>query len=128
LTLHAIRNLKTLEDQAAKFGFGPALEARFARTELGCERTGLSYQRLAPGARAPFSHRHANDEEIYVVVGGSGQMLLGEELLEVGVWDAIRVSPNVARAFAAGPDGLELLAFGEHTDDDAAQLPPNWPG
>jgi hypothetical protein len=30
------------------------------------------------------------------------------------------------RAFAAGSDGLELLAFGTHTDDDAAMQEVDW--
>ena len=44
------------------------MEARFARAALGCETLGLSLQRVTPGARAPFAHRHASDEEVYVVV------------------------------------------------------------
>jgi uncharacterized cupin superfamily protein len=127
MTPHTIKNLKEVEDQAVKFGLSPDLEARFARGDLGCEGIGISYQRLAPGVRAPFSHRHRRDEEIYVVISGTGQMMLGDELVEVGPWDAIRVAPETVRAFAAGPDGIELIAFGTHTADDAEQLPPDWP-
>jgi uncharacterized cupin superfamily protein len=127
VTAYTVKNIKQLEDLAVKFGHSPDLEARFARDDLGCERTGISYQRLAPGVRMPFSHRHKRDEEIYVVISGTGQAKVGDEVVEVGPWDTIRVAPETVRAFAAGPDGIELLAFGTHADDDVERLPPDWP-
>jgi hypothetical protein len=36
--------------------------------------------------------------------------------------DAIRVSPEVARAFEAGPEGLELLVFGPRRAGDTEIL------
>jgi uncharacterized cupin superfamily protein len=124
---YTIQNLRELEDQAKAFGFAPALEARFAREPLGAERVGLSLQRLAPSERAPFAHNHGQDEEIYVVLSGSGQLRVDDETAEVGTMDAIRVAPGAVRAFAAGPDGLEFLAFGQHTPDDAQMQPTQWP-
>ena len=46
------------------------------------------------------------------MVDGSGHVKLGDEVLEVKQWDVIRVAPNVARGFEAGPDGLEIIAAG----------------
>ena len=40
--------------------------------------------------------------------------------------DALRVAPDTMRAFASGPDGLELLAFGTHHDDDAVLDESPW--
>lgn len=127
MTAYTIRNLKRVEDQAVGFGLSPQMEARFARDDLQCERIGISYQRLAPGARQPFAHRHADDEELYVVVAGSGSVRLDDELVAIECWDAIRVAPQTARAFAAGPDGLAFLAFGTHGVGDAEMLPAVWP-
>jgi len=115
---YAIANLKQLEDSAVAFGLAPDLEARFARDALECEQTGLSYQRLAPDARMQFAHRHGADEEVYFVLSGSGSVRLDDDVVAVGRWDAVRVAPGTVRAFAAGPDGLELLAFGTHRPDD----------
>jgi uncharacterized cupin superfamily protein len=123
---YTVSNLKEVEDSAVAFGLSPDLEARFARDALGCEQTGLSYQRLAPGARSTFSHRHAADEEIYVVLSGGGSVRLDDDDVGVGRWDAVRVAPGTARSFAAGPDGLELLAFGTHRPDDVEMLPAPW--
>lgn len=121
------KNLKDVEDQSVKFGLAPQMEARFARDDLGAEQIGISYQRYAPDFRQPFAHRHREDEEVYVVVGGGGQILLDGEPVELRHWDAIRVAPATVRAFAAGPDGLEILAFGTHRVDDAEMLTPHWP-
>jgi mannose-6-phosphate isomerase-like protein (cupin superfamily) len=115
MTGYAIRNLKEIEDSAVKFGLSPQMESRFARRDLGAETLGLSYQRLAPNVRQPFGHRHEQQEEVYVVLSGGGRVSLGDEVVEVRPWDAVRVAPDTTRAFEAGPDGLELLAFGAHT-------------
>jgi uncharacterized cupin superfamily protein len=110
---YTIANLKDdVEDQAPKFGHSPDLEARFAGGALECEQLGLSYQRLAPNVRMPFGHRHKEQEEVYVVVEGSGKVKLGDDVAEVRQWDAVRVAPDTVRTFEAGPDGLVLLALG----------------
>jgi mannose-6-phosphate isomerase-like protein (cupin superfamily) len=109
---HDVRNLKELDDSAVRSGLSPDLEARFAREALGCEQSGLSYQRLAPTFRQPFGHRHRQQEETYVVVGGSGRVKLDDEIVELRQWDAVRVAPGTTRQFEAGPEGLEYLAFG----------------
>ena len=109
---HTIRNLKELDDSAVQFGMSPSVEARFAREELGTEQSGLSYQRLAPGFRQPFGHRHKQQEEVYVVLSGSGRIKLDDEIVELREWDTVRIPPATTRQLEAGPDGLGYLAFG----------------
>jgi uncharacterized cupin superfamily protein len=123
---HAIVNLRELPDFAERAGYSETQEARFARQDLGTEALGVSLQRVKPGKRHAFGHRHKADEEIYVVVAGGGRVKLDDEVLDVGLFDAIRVAPEVGRAFEAGPDGLELLAFGTHHEDDPEVLPEFW--
>ena len=72
----------------------------------------LSYQRVPPGYRFPYGHTHATQEEVYVVVRGSGRMKVDGEIVELREWDAIRVPPGAWRGYEAGPDGLELLVIG----------------
>ena len=105
-----IKNLKEIDDSAA--GRGIDLEARFARKHLDSQHLGVSYFRYGPAARPPYGHRHREQEEAYVVVGGSGRVRLGDEVVELKPWDVIRVAPHVVRAFEGGPDGLELIAIG----------------
>jgi uncharacterized cupin superfamily protein len=124
---YTIKNLKDdVEDQAAKHGLSPDLEARFARGDLGSEQVGVSYQRLAPDFRQPFAHHHGADEELYVVVGGGGRMRLGDDVVELRRWDAVRVSPGTVRSLAAGPEGLEVLAIGPASSGDAKTAPAGW--
>jgi mannose-6-phosphate isomerase-like protein (cupin superfamily) len=115
---YTIKNLTAIEDVAPRFGFDAVQEARFARDELDSETIGLAFHRVKPDQRQAFAHRHANAEEIYVVLSGSGRVKLGDEVHEVQPMDAIRVAPHVLRAFAAGPDGLELLVFGPRHSGD----------
>jgi mannose-6-phosphate isomerase-like protein (cupin superfamily) len=129
---YTVKNLRQVEDSAPRFGFAPDMEARFAARELGLGESGVSLQRLAPGAGQPFGHRHKRQEELYVVVDGSGRVQLDDEVVELGPWDAVRVAPEVSRSFAAGPDGLEFLAFGapavESLPEDVEQEPSPWEG
>jgi quercetin dioxygenase-like cupin family protein len=107
---YTIKNLKELDNAAADRGAD--FEARFARKHLGSEHLGVSYFRYPAGFRAPYGHRHREQEEAYIVIGGSGQAGLDDEVIDVGQWDVIRVAPEIVRAFEGGPDGLELIAIG----------------
>ena len=60
------------------------------------------------------------------MLGGSGQAKLEDQIVELRALDAIRVAPGVTRAFQAGPDGLELLAFGPRHVGDGDVLPGWW--
>lgn len=123
---HTKVNLDDVEDAAPGNAFGDRWEARVARTPLGSEQTGVTHIRLRAGKRSPFSHRHTHAEEIYVILSGSGKVKLADQVSEVRILDAIRVSPEVARAFEAGPDGLEFLAFGPHHPGDGEAVEDPW--
>jgi mannose-6-phosphate isomerase-like protein (cupin superfamily) len=60
-------------------GFGERWEARVAREDLDATETSLTHFRLHPGKRSPFSHRHRDAEEIYVVLSGSGVVKLDDD-------------------------------------------------
>lgn len=107
---YSITNLKELEDGAGKRS--PEIEGRFARAAMDSRDLGVSYFRYAPGFRSPVGHRHREQEEAYVVIGGSGRVKLGDEVAELRRWDVVRVAPQTARAFEAGPDGLEMIVVG----------------
>lgn len=115
---YAIKNLREIEDQAPKFGFAETQEARFPYRDLEAQTIGMAFHRVKPGKRQAFAHRHNQAEEIYVVLSGSGRIKLDDEVKDIGPLDAIRVAPNVARAFEADDDGLELLAFGPRHEGD----------
>lgn len=130
MTDFTIKNLaEDVEDAAPKFDMAPAVEARFARADLGAEHMGISFQRLEPNARMPFGHKHAKQEEIYVVVEGSGRVKLDDEVQDVRQWDAVRVGPDTMRAFEAGAQGIAFLVVGapfEGANDP--EMVPGWWG
>jgi quercetin dioxygenase-like cupin family protein len=119
-------NLRDTKDSAPKFGFGETWEAHFPADELGAESTGIGYQVLKPGRRSPFGHRHDEAEEIYVVLSGGGRMRLDDEVIELDALDAVRVAPQVTRAFEAGPEGMALIAFGPRHKGDGEIQPDFW--
>ncbi len=125
-TLHTRINLDDVEDAAPANGFGDRWEARVARAALEAEQTGVTHFRLRAYRRSPFSHRHTNAEEIYVILTGGGRVKLDDQVFEVRARDAIRVAPEVARAFEAGADGLEFLAFGPHRPGDGEPVDDPW--
>jgi mannose-6-phosphate isomerase-like protein (cupin superfamily) len=107
---YSIKNLKEVEDSAANRDAD--IEARFGRKHLDSEHLGISYFRYGPNYKSAFGHRHREQEEGYVVVSGSGQVKLDDQVVDLRQWDVVRVAPGVVRAFAGGPDGLELIAIG----------------
>ena len=107
-----VRNLKDdLEDVGPRFDGAPDLEFRAATGPLALDQSGLSYQRVPPGYRFPYGHTHKTQEEVYVVVRGSGRMKVGDEIVALREWDAVRVSAGAWRGYEAGPEGLELLVI-----------------
>ena len=110
-----------LEDLGSNFDGAPDLEFRAATVALRLEHSALTYQRVPPGYRFPYGHTHRAQEEVYVVVRGSGRMKLDDEVVELREWDAVRVPPGTWRGYEAGPAGLELLVVGAPNLGEAAR-------
>jgi mannose-6-phosphate isomerase-like protein (cupin superfamily) len=120
-------NLKgDVEDMAPKHGM-EGIESRFARTNLELANSGVSYFRLDPDYRAPFGHTHSEQEEVYVIVSGSARVALGDDVVELAQWDAVRIAPGTTHGMEAGSDGAEILAFGApNTENKDVDMQPGW--
>jgi len=120
-------NLQEVEDSVA--GRVEGLEGRFGRKHLDSRDLGISLFTYAPNLRSPMAHSHKEQEEAYVVVSGSGRVLLDGEVEELTTWDVIRVAPEVVRAFEAGSDGLEIIAIGgpKPEEGDGVTATAAWP-
>jgi quercetin dioxygenase-like cupin family protein len=120
-------NLLEVEDSAA--GRAAGIEARFARKHLDSRDLGVSLFRYAPNLRSTNAHSHREQEEAYIVVAGSGRLLLDDEVQELRQWDVVRVAPEVVRAFEAGPEGLDIIAVGgpKPEDGDGVMGTAVWP-
>jgi uncharacterized cupin superfamily protein len=120
------KSLPDVDDMAPQFGMPAEMQSRFAARPLGLERTGLTYFRLAPGFRIPFAHRHEDQEEVYVVIRGSARIKVGEDVLDLSELDAVRVAGDTLRNLEAGPDGAEVIAFGERASQEQSQMAQGW--
>ena len=112
MTTFAHINLRDdVEDRARPMGWtGSRRGSRRARSRPMA--SGLSLQRIAPGVRQPFAHRHASREEVYVVVEGGGRVKVGDRIEDLALRDAIRIPGPLWRCVEGGPDGLTFVVFG----------------
>src|SRR6266545_2757769 len=109
MSAYSIVNLKKeVEDSMGERA--PGIEGRFARKHLDSKHLGISYLRYSPGVRSPSAHSHREQEEAYVVISGSGQVRLDDEIRDLRCWDVVRVNAATVRAFEAGDNGLEEQA------------------
>jgi uncharacterized cupin superfamily protein len=123
---YTILNLMELENRAQEGG--STTDVRMARAPLESEHIGVSQFKYAPGRRSSKGHSHREQEEVYLVLGGSGQVKLDDERRDVRQWDLVRVAPGVFRGFEAGPDGLDLLAIGSDRPEggDGVMAEDDW--
>jgi len=122
-------NLATdVDDMAQRFGMPPGIEAHFGRDALNSEKSGTTYFKLGPDYQPPFGHRHAEQEEIYVVISGSAVINVEGEEIDLQRLDTIRLAPDTTRAVKGGPEGCEMIAFGapRPAEQDAEMLPGWW--
>ena len=127
MTPYTLINIDDVDDSATQFGLSPSLEARFARRALGSSNLGVSRETLAPGFRVPFGHTHREQEEVYVVLRGSGRIKIDDEIVELREGDLVRVAPGAWRCTEAGADGMQLLAVGAPIPEgDDSELEQGW--
>jgi uncharacterized cupin superfamily protein len=91
----------------------------------GAKRTGFNHITLDPGQMAAPPHCHSAEEEIFVVLEGSGTLLLGDDEHPVRPLDVVARPPGtgVAHAFTAGDAGLTFLAYGTWEPNDICYYP-----
>lgn len=90
----------------------------------GALRIGLSRYVLGPGERAMPVHVHADEEECFHVLSGSGFSWQDGRVWAVGPGDTIvHPAQGAAHTIVAGDDGLEVLAYGTGSDTGMTWLP-----
>jgi len=113
----------TMEDGTTRTRLDPDVGERFLplRRQLGVSSFGMNQLVLEPGQRSRI-HRHARQEEVYLVLEGTLTLVIEGEPAELGSGELIRVAPQIRRQLVNfGPDRVVLLAFGgalEHQGRD----------
>jgi uncharacterized cupin superfamily protein len=114
-------------DVEAERDWPPAFEHawRGLGEAVGSLRTGLNHIEVAPGKLAAPLHCHSAEEELFVVLGGDGTLLLGDERIAVRRGHVVARPPGtrVPHAFEAGDRGLTFLAYGTREPNDIAYYP-----
>jgi mannose-6-phosphate isomerase-like protein (cupin superfamily) len=101
---------KRLGDMEAGYGGGFVK----VRAELGVSAFGVQVIQMPPGFEGYPEHDHSDtgQEEVYVVIGGSGSMDVEGERVELDTETLVRVDPDVKRKVLAGPEGIRMLVVG----------------
>jgi mannose-6-phosphate isomerase-like protein (cupin superfamily) len=76
----------------------------FLQELLGSAGLEISLNVVPPGKGMPFLHRHQQNDEVYFVVGGSGQFLVDGECIVVTEGSVLRMDPPAARAWRNNSD------------------------
>ncbi len=74
----------------------------------GCE---VSMNSLPPGGFPPFVHSHKLNEEVYIIVSGSGMFSVDGEEFPIHEGGVIRVAPEGKRAIKAGNETLVYICI-----------------
>jgi mannose-6-phosphate isomerase-like protein (cupin superfamily) len=70
---------------------------RFLKGPLGLQGAEVSINSFPPGAGMPMSHRHKTNEELYLFLSGTGEILLDGQVIPIVPGTCVRCSPQVAR-------------------------------
>ena len=122
--------MPTDEHQGATVGY----VSRDLGRAVDSERTGLTHYVVPPGMLMNPPHVHSAEEEIFVILEGSGTLQLypsprsdGDELEEfpirAGCTIARPAGTRRAHGIKAGDDGLTVLAYGTRDPNDIVPLP-----
>jgi uncharacterized cupin superfamily protein len=92
---------------------------------VGSRTTGIKHVAVSPEKLAAPPHCHSMEEELFVVLRGSGALVLGDEELPVRAGHVVGRPPGtgVAHTFRARDDGLEFLAYGTRHPGDMCFYP-----
>ena len=77
----------------------------FLHDALGLTSCEISINSTPKGFKVPFSHKHKQNEEVYIVLKGNGIITVGENKINVKEGSAVRVAAGVARTIENNGNG-----------------------
>ncbi len=95
----------------------------------GLRRIGVNLDVIRPGERSTKFHWHHEEEECFLVLGGSGLLQVGSETYPIGPGDFFAKSegPERAHQFINNGDAdLRILTVGEHRGDQVEYPAAPW--
>jgi uncharacterized cupin superfamily protein len=124
----ALRHVRIDAIAPFDYGFGGNIQARMADVgrAVGSQTVGLTIQTMAPGCRSSRRHKHVFQEEILIVMAGTGMLLHGDARVPVGPGDCfcyIPDDPEVHTFENTGPEALVVWAFGNRFRHEVCLYP-----
>ena len=105
-----------LEDVPPYDGPGriPGIRFRSVGRKLGISAWGMSVLEIDAGCTGYPQHEHTKDgqEELYIVLEGSGTMETAGEKTSLSRGTLVRVGPSTQRKILPGPKGITVMAIG----------------
>lgn len=99
----------------------PARGKLFLQKFLGSAGLEMSLNLIPPGKGIPFLHRHRDNDEVYVVIGGRGQFLVDGECVDVAEGSVLRIRPSAARAWRNNSDAPLYFLCIQYRADSVVQ-------
>ena len=107
----------------------------FLKEALKTTGSEISFGMLPANTASPFFHAHKQNEEVYLVIRGSGKMQVDDNVFDLQEGSLVRVSPKGSRSLKSGPEGITYMciqtkagSLEEWTGEDAVltQTPAKW--
>ncbi|MDQ3676238.1 MAG: cupin domain-containing protein [Actinomycetota bacterium] len=95
---------------------------------MDSEQVAFTYRRMPP--QGGYGHSHKTQEEVYFVISGTLQFKLGDEIVDVGPYTAVRIAPATVRSvWNEGPGDVELVMCSPRGDtrEDVVKHEGFWP-
>ena len=108
-------------------------EMRMLAGPLGSEQVAFTYRRMPQhtGGKGSYGHRHRTQEELIFVISGKLQCKFGDEIVELGRHQAVRIPPGTVRGvWNDEPEDAEIVIVSKRVDDpsgDAETVDGFWP-
>jgi mannose-6-phosphate isomerase-like protein (cupin superfamily) len=124
--------IKPLEQMPDVLGDYPG-EMRMITYDVDTEQVALTFRRMPPntGGKGSYGHYHKTQEELYLVLAGTLQFKLDDEVIDVPAGTAVRVAPQTVRSvWNEGPADAELVIASIRIEDgpgDSVSVENFWP-
>lgn len=126
---YTIRSLEDIPDVSGDY---PGEMRMSAAGDLGNDQVAFMWRRMPAqtGGKGSYGHRHKTAEEIYVVLDGTVQFKLEDEILDLGPGTVVRCAPECVRSvWNEGPEDATVFIFSKRTDPqgDVETIDGFWP-
>lgn len=108
-------NFKALDlggwEEIAQYVTGPFQGKVFLKEAAELSGSEISVGALPPSAALPFFHSHKQNEEVYIVLRGGGEMQVDGKTFPLKEGSVVRVSPAGMRSLKSGAEGMSYLCI-----------------